>query len=69
MRFSVIRLSGSYAGQHVLVTRHQADFRDVLPQAQVANWIDEPPEAALPGELPRRASHDPMQQEHEEKPA
>jgi predicted nucleic acid-binding protein len=36
------------AGQHVLVTRNQADFRDVLPQAQLANWIDEPPEASLP---------------------
>jgi predicted nucleic acid-binding protein len=35
------------AGQHVLVTRNQADFRDVLPQAQLANWIDEPPEASL----------------------
>ena len=36
------------AGQHVLVTRNQADFRDVLPQAQLANWIDEPPGASLP---------------------
>ena len=36
------------AGQHVLVTRNQADFRDVLPQAQLANWLDEPPEASLP---------------------
>jgi predicted nucleic acid-binding protein len=36
------------AGQHVLVTRNQADFRDVLPQAQLANWIDEPPGTSLP---------------------
>ena len=36
------------AGQHVLVTRNQADFSDVLPQAQLANWIDDPPEASLP---------------------
>jgi tRNA(fMet)-specific endonuclease VapC len=36
------------AGRHVLVTRNQADFRDVLPRAQVANWIDDPPEASLP---------------------
>jgi predicted nucleic acid-binding protein len=36
------------AGQHVLVTRNQADFRGVLPQAQLANWIDEPPETSLP---------------------
>jgi predicted nucleic acid-binding protein len=36
------------AGQHILVTRNQADFRDVLPLAQLANWIDDPPEASLP---------------------
>ena len=35
------------AGQHVLVTRNQVDFRDVLPPAQLANWIDNPPEASL----------------------
>jgi predicted nucleic acid-binding protein len=36
------------AGQHILVTRNQADFRDVLPRAQLANWIDDPPEVSLP---------------------
>jgi tRNA(fMet)-specific endonuclease VapC len=36
------------AGQHILVTRNQADFRDVLPRAQLANWIDDPPETSLP---------------------
>jgi predicted nucleic acid-binding protein len=36
------------AGQHILVTRNQTDFRDVLPRAQLANWIDDPPEASLP---------------------
>jgi predicted nucleic acid-binding protein len=36
------------AGQHVLITRNQVDFSDVLPQAQLANWIDDPPEASLP---------------------
>jgi predicted nucleic acid-binding protein len=36
------------AGQHILVTRNQADFRDVLPRTQLANWIDDPPEASLP---------------------
>jgi predicted nucleic acid-binding protein len=36
------------AGRHVLVTRNQADFSDVLPQAQLANWIDDPPETSLP---------------------
>src|SRR5919197_2249776 len=36
------------AGQNTLVTRNQANFRDVLPRAQMANWIDDPPEASLP---------------------
>jgi predicted nucleic acid-binding protein len=36
------------AGQHVLVTRNRGDFRDVLTQAQLANWIDDPPEQSLP---------------------
>jgi predicted nucleic acid-binding protein len=36
------------AGQHVLVTRNQGDFSDVLPRAQLANWIDDPPEQSLP---------------------
>jgi predicted nucleic acid-binding protein len=36
------------AGQHILVTRNQVDFRDVLPAAQLANWIDDPPETSLP---------------------
>jgi hypothetical protein len=36
------------AGQHILVTRNQADCVDVLPRAQLANWIDEPPGASLP---------------------
>jgi len=31
------------AGQHILVTRNHADFIDVLPTAQLANWIDDPP--------------------------
>jgi len=31
------------AGQHILVTRNHADFVDVLPPAQLANWIDDPP--------------------------
>ena len=35
-------------GQHILVARNQADFRDVLPRAQLANSIDDPPEASLP---------------------
>ncbi len=28
------------AGRHVLVTRNTADFRDLLPPAQLQNWID-----------------------------
>jgi predicted nucleic acid-binding protein len=31
------------AGQHILVTRNHADFVDVLPSAQLTNWIDDPP--------------------------
>lgn len=36
------------AGQHILVTRNRADFHDVLSRAQLANWIDDPPETSLP---------------------
>ena len=36
------------AGQHILVTRHRADFRDVLRPTRLAHWIDDPPEASLP---------------------
>ena len=32
------------AGRHVLVTRNQADFIDLLPKAQLVNWIDDPPD-------------------------
>ena len=31
------------AGRHIVVTRNQAHFVDLLPPAQLANWIDEPP--------------------------
>ena len=34
------------AGQHILVTRNRTDFVDVLPTTQVANWIDDPPDAS-----------------------
>ena len=34
------------AGQHILVTRNRTDFVDVLPAAQLANWIDHPPTAS-----------------------
>jgi predicted nucleic acid-binding protein len=30
------------AGHHIVVTRNQADFVDLLPKAQLANWIDDP---------------------------
>lgn len=30
-------------GNHIIVTRNQADFVDLLPQSQLANWIDDPP--------------------------
>jgi predicted nucleic acid-binding protein len=32
------------AGRHILVTRNQADFVDLLPKAQLVNWIDDSPE-------------------------
>lgn len=31
------------AGQHIVVTRNQNDFVDLLPPTQLANWIDDPP--------------------------
>lgn len=31
------------AGRHIVVTRNQTDFVDLLPKAQLANWIDNPP--------------------------
>jgi tRNA(fMet)-specific endonuclease VapC len=31
------------AGRHIVVTRNQADFVDLLPKAQLVNWIDDPP--------------------------
>jgi hypothetical protein len=34
------------AGQHILVTRNRLDFVDVLPATQLANWIDDPPDAS-----------------------
>jgi predicted nucleic acid-binding protein len=34
------------AGQHILVTCNRTDFVDVVPAAQLANWIDNPPTAS-----------------------
>lgn len=31
------------AGHHVVVTRNTKHFADLLPPAQLANWIDDPP--------------------------
>lgn len=31
------------AGQHILVTRNTKDFADLLPKAQLQNWIDDAP--------------------------
>lgn len=31
------------AGGHVLVTRNQKHFADLLPPAQLQNWLDDPP--------------------------
>ncbi len=33
------------AGKHILVTRNQRDFADLLPKSQLVNWIDEPPKS------------------------
>jgi predicted nucleic acid-binding protein len=33
------------AGGHVVVTRNQDDFVDLLPQSRLMNWIDNPPKA------------------------
>jgi predicted nucleic acid-binding protein len=29
------------AGRHILVTRNTADFQDMLPAAQLQNWVDD----------------------------
>jgi predicted nucleic acid-binding protein len=31
-------------GNHIVVTRNMKHFTDLLPPAQLANWIDEPPQ-------------------------
>ena len=31
------------AGRHIVVTRNQDDFVDLLPKSQLVNWIDDPP--------------------------
>jgi predicted nucleic acid-binding protein len=31
------------AGGHIIVTRNQDDFVDLLSRSQVVNWIDDPP--------------------------
>lgn len=31
------------AGRHIVVTRNESDFVDLLPKAQVTNWIDNLP--------------------------
>ena len=30
-------------GNHIVVTRNQKDFVDLLPKHQLQNWIDDPP--------------------------
>jgi predicted nucleic acid-binding protein len=31
------------AGHHIVITRNQKDFTDLLPKQQLQNWIDDPP--------------------------
>ena len=31
------------AGHHIVITRNQKDFADLLPKQQLQNWIDDPP--------------------------
>lgn len=31
------------AGNHIVVTRNQKHFADLLPKSQLQNWIDDPP--------------------------
>ena len=46
-RYADLRIAAMViAGQHILVTRNHADFVDVLPATQLANWMDDPPGAS-----------------------
>jgi predicted nucleic acid-binding protein len=38
---NVLIAAQASAGNHILVTRNTADFRDLLPAQQLQNWIDE----------------------------
>jgi predicted nucleic acid-binding protein len=31
------------AGHHIVITRNTKDFADLLPKAQLQNWIDDAP--------------------------
>lgn len=37
----VVIAAMALAGNHIVVTRNVADFRDLLPAARIQNWIDQ----------------------------
>lgn len=37
----VVIAAMALAGNHIVVTRNLADFRDLLPAARIQNWIDQ----------------------------
>lgn len=37
----VLIAAQALTGRHILVTRNRDDFRDLLPSAQLQNWVDD----------------------------
>lgn len=36
----IVIAAQAIAGRHIVVTRNVADFQDILPSAQLQNWVD-----------------------------